>query len=77
MHQSRIFEQFHHVDSSNTKTKGSTDLGLATPSKSSRCTVAGIGWYAMGKCATESPAQNKKLTLKTEVAKSLPVGLGD
>jgi len=27
--------------------------------------------------ATESLAQNKKLTLKTEVAKSLPVGLGD
>jgi signal transduction histidine kinase len=27
--------------------------------------------------ATESLAQNKKLTLKTEVAKSLPIGLGD
>jgi two-component system, NtrC family, sensor kinase len=27
--------------------------------------------------ATESLAQNKKLALKTEVAKSLPVGLGD
>jgi signal transduction histidine kinase len=27
--------------------------------------------------ATESLAQNKKLTLKTELAKSLPVGLGD
>src|SRR5262249_4855314 len=27
--------------------------------------------------ATESLAQNKKLTLKTEVAQSLPVGLGD
>jgi signal transduction histidine kinase/DNA-binding response OmpR family regulator len=27
--------------------------------------------------ATESLAQNKKLTLKTDVAKSLPVGLGD
>src|SRR5262245_42084587 len=27
--------------------------------------------------ATESLAQNKKLSLKTEVAKSLPVGLGD
>jgi signal transduction histidine kinase len=29
------------------------------------------------RAATESLAQNKKLTLKTEVAKSLPVGLGD
>src|SRR5262249_56165177 len=28
-------------------------------------------------CTTESLAQNKKLSLKTEVAKSLPVGLGD
>src|SRR5262249_33560957 len=27
--------------------------------------------------ATESLAQNKKLALKTEVAKSLPIGLGD
>src|SRR5262249_12975023 len=27
--------------------------------------------------ATESPAQNKKLSLKTEVAKPLPIGLGD
>src|SRR5262249_41459207 len=27
--------------------------------------------------ATESLAQNKKLTLRTEVAKSLPIGLGD
>src|SRR5262249_11817984 len=27
--------------------------------------------------ATESLAQNKKLSLKTEVAKSLPIGLGD
>jgi signal transduction histidine kinase len=27
--------------------------------------------------ATESLAQNKRLTLKTEVAKSLPIGLGD
>jgi len=27
--------------------------------------------------ATESLAQNKKLTLKTEVAKALPIGLGD
>src|SRR5262249_55826418 len=29
------------------------------------------------RAATESLAQNKKLTLKTKVAKSLPVGLGD
>jgi signal transduction histidine kinase len=28
-HQSRIFEQFHQVDSSNTKAKGGTGLGLA------------------------------------------------
>jgi signal transduction histidine kinase len=28
-HQSRIFEQFHQVDSSNTKKKGGTGLGLA------------------------------------------------
>src|SRR4029077_11894052 len=27
--------------------------------------------------ATESLAQNKKLLLKTEVAKSLPIGIGD
>ena len=27
--------------------------------------------------ATESLAQNKKLSLKTQVAKALPVGLGD
>src|SRR5262249_3237826 len=29
------------------------------------------------RAATESLAQNKKLVLKTEVAKSLPIGLGD
>src|SRR5262245_23062918 len=29
------------------------------------------------RAATESLAQNKKLALKTEVAKSMPVGLGD
>jgi signal transduction histidine kinase len=29
-HQARIFEQFHQVDSSNTKAKGGTGLGLAT-----------------------------------------------
>ena len=28
-HQARIFEQFHQVDSSNTKAKGGTGLGLA------------------------------------------------
>src|SRR5262249_47307709 len=28
-HQTRIFEQFHQVDSSNTKAKGGTGLGLA------------------------------------------------
>jgi len=28
-HQVRIFEQFHQVDSSNTKAKGGTGLGLA------------------------------------------------
>ena len=28
-HQARIFEQFHQVDSSNTKAKGATGLGLA------------------------------------------------
>jgi signal transduction histidine kinase len=28
-HQSRIFEQFHQVDSSNTKAKAGTGLGLA------------------------------------------------
>jgi signal transduction histidine kinase len=28
-HQSHIFEQFHQVDSSNTKAKGGTGLGLA------------------------------------------------
>ena len=28
-HQSRIFEQFHQVDSSNTKAKSGTGLGLA------------------------------------------------
>jgi signal transduction histidine kinase len=28
-HQGRIFEQFHQVDSSNTKAKGGTGLGLA------------------------------------------------
>jgi signal transduction histidine kinase len=28
-HRSRIFEQFHQVDSSNTKAKGGTGLGLA------------------------------------------------
>jgi signal transduction histidine kinase len=28
-HQKRIFEQFHQVDSSNTKAKGGTGLGLA------------------------------------------------
>jgi signal transduction histidine kinase len=28
-HQMRIFEQFHQVDSSNTKAKGGTGLGLA------------------------------------------------
>jgi len=27
-HQARIFEQFHQVDSSNTKAKGGTGLGL-------------------------------------------------
>jgi signal transduction histidine kinase len=27
--------------------------------------------------ASESLAQNKKLSLKTDVAKSLPIGLGD
>src|SRR5215475_9755628 len=29
------------------------------------------------RCATESLAQNKKLVLKTDVAKSLPIGIGD
>ena len=28
-HQARIFDQFHQVDSSNTKAKGGTGLGLA------------------------------------------------
>jgi len=28
-HQTRIFEQFHQVDSSNTKARGGTGLGLA------------------------------------------------
>jgi signal transduction histidine kinase len=28
-HQNRIFDQFHQVDSSNTKAKGGTGLGLA------------------------------------------------
>ena len=28
-HQARIFEQFHQIDSSNTKAKGGTGLGLA------------------------------------------------
>jgi len=28
-HQTRIFDQFHQVDSSNTKAKGGTGLGLA------------------------------------------------
>jgi signal transduction histidine kinase len=32
-HQARIFDQFHQVDSSNTKAKGGTGLGLAITKK--------------------------------------------
>jgi signal transduction histidine kinase len=32
-HQARIFDQFHQVDSSNTKAKGGTGLGLAIAKK--------------------------------------------
>jgi len=47
-HQARILEQFHQVDSSNTKTKGGTGLGLAigrglaTPSETSHLCRASI-----------------------------------
>src|SRR5215510_4286796 len=42
-HQVRIFEQFHQVDSSNTKAKGGTGLGLAIAKQIWRCTAAAFG----------------------------------
>jgi len=42
-HLARIFEQFHQVDSSNTKAKGGTGLGLAIASRSWRCMEAASG----------------------------------
>src|SRR5262245_66274304 len=36
-----------------------------------------LQFCALQRSATESLAQNKKLLLKTDVAKSLPIGLGD
>jgi signal transduction histidine kinase len=42
-HKTRIFEQFHQVDASNTKAKGGTGLGLPSPNRSSRCMVAASG----------------------------------
>src|SRR5262249_7579960 len=44
-HQARIFEQFHQVDSSNTKAKGgpASASPSPSPSRSSRCTAAASG----------------------------------
>jgi signal transduction histidine kinase len=41
--QKRIFEQFHQVDSSNTKAKGGTGLGLAIAKQIVECTAAAFG----------------------------------
>jgi signal transduction histidine kinase len=42
-HQARIFEQFHQVDSSNTKAKGGLAWGSPSPSRSWRCTAGVSG----------------------------------
>jgi len=68
-HQARIFEQFHQVDSSNTKAKGGTGLGLAIAKQIVEMQGGGI-WVesTLGKGSTFQ----MELPTRAEFRKSAP-----